>query len=120
MLLLRCSTVFEEEAIKATASAPLLFLRMAATSSIFGIFSADIRVELDDSPEKIGAKIRTATLDKIPYMAVVGQREAESGAVAVRHRTEGDKGAVSVAEFVAMLRSQIESKSAAAGAQKTT
>jgi len=68
------------------------------------------RAELDDSADKIGAKIRRATLDKVPYMAVVGQREAEAGTVAVRHRTGGDLGAMPMAEFGAGLRQEIESK----------
>ena len=45
-----------------------------------------IRVKLDDAPDKIGAKIRNARLDRVPYMLVVGQREAEEGKVSVRHR----------------------------------
>jgi threonyl-tRNA synthetase len=69
-----------------------------------------VRVELDDSPEKIGAKIRRATLDKIPYMVVIGGREAESGTVSVRHRTAGDLGAISSAEFLAGLRREIQTK----------
>jgi len=71
-----------------------------------------IRVELDDSPEKIGAKIRRATLAKVPYMAVVGAREAESGDVAVRDRTRGDLGAMPAAQFLAALQREIDSKGA--------
>ena len=71
---------------------------------------AGIRARLDDSPEKVGAKIRKATLEKIPYMAVVGEREVSDGTVSVRHRTAGDTGAISVDEFVAGLRAEIESK----------
>ncbi|MBN1554588.1 MAG: threonine--tRNA ligase [Phycisphaerae bacterium] len=62
--------------------------------------NAGLRVDLDDSPDKIGAKIRRATVQKIPYMAVVGGREVESNTVAVRHRTAGDAGAMSVESFV--------------------
>ena len=71
---------------------------------------AALRVELDSSPEKIGSKIRKATLDKVPYMAVVGQREAESRTVAVRHRTAGDLGAMSAEAFLAAIRDEIASK----------
>jgi threonyl-tRNA synthetase len=71
---------------------------------------ADIRVELDDSSEKIGAKIRRATLDKVPYMAVVGQREQEAKQVAVRHRTKGDLGAVAAEAFLSSLRDEINRK----------
>jgi threonyl-tRNA synthetase len=49
-------------------------------------------------------------LGKVPYMAVVGQREAEAGAVAVRHRTGGDLGAIPMADFTAGLREEIDSK----------
>ncbi|MHC4294458.1 MAG: threonine--tRNA ligase [Planctomycetota bacterium] len=69
-----------------------------------------IRIELDESPEKIGAKIRKATLAKIPYMIVVGQREAESDTVAVRHRTGGDRGTMTLNKFSAALREEIVSK----------
>jgi len=69
-----------------------------------------IRAELDDSPEKIGAKIRRATLDKVPYMLILGQKEADAGAVAVRHRTEGDFGAVGIDGFIADIRTEIETK----------
>jgi threonyl-tRNA synthetase len=80
------------------------------------IKAAGIRAELDDSPEKIGSKIRRATMEKVPYMAVVGQREQESGQVAVRHRVGGDRGAVALERFVAALKSEIESKSTVATA----
>jgi len=72
--------------------------------------NAGVRVETDTSPEKVGAKIRRATLGKVPYMAVVGEREAGAGTVGVRERTRGDLGTVSVAEFAAALRREIDSK----------
>ena len=72
--------------------------------------SASVRVEVDDSPDKVGAKIRRATLDKVPYMAVLGQREVDNGTVAVRHRARGDRGAMSVAAFLEAIRGEIESK----------
>ncbi len=71
---------------------------------------AGVRVELDQTSEKIGAKIRKATLSKTPYMAVVGQREVESDTVAVRHRTEGDRGAMANDAFVAGLKEEIDTK----------
>ncbi|MFA6132878.1 MAG: threonine--tRNA ligase [Phycisphaerae bacterium] len=74
------------------------------------LVDAGIRVELDDSPEKIGSKIRKATLQKVPYMAVVGSREVESGAVAVRHRTSGDLGAMPADEFLGGLLEEIVTK----------
>jgi threonyl-tRNA synthetase len=63
--------------------------------------AAGLRVELDDRQEKIGYKIREAQLQKIPYMLVIGDREATEGTVAVRTRAGGDQGARPVAEFVA-------------------
>jgi threonyl-tRNA synthetase len=63
---------------------------------------AKLRVEWNDGNEKIGAKIRSATLNKVPYMLVLGEKEIAEGKVAVRHRTEGDKGAIPVDEFIAM------------------
>jgi len=73
---------------------------------------ASLRVELDDSPDKIGAKIRRATVQKTPYMAVVGSREAQAGTVAVRKRTQGDLGAMEVEAFLAGLVSERNSKGA--------
>ncbi len=68
------------------------------------------RVEADLRSEKIGAKIRDAQLKKIPFMLVIGEREAEAGTVAVRDRVKGDTGAVPVAEFSARLKSLVESR----------
>ncbi len=65
--------------------------------------AAGHRVAADLRSEKIGAKIRDAQLKKIPFMLVIGEREAETGAVAVRDRVKGDTGAVPVAEFSARL-----------------
>jgi threonyl-tRNA synthetase len=61
------------------------------------------RIAIDLRSEKIGAKIRDAQLKKIPFMLIIGEREAETGAVAVRDRVKGDTGAVPVAEFSARL-----------------
>lgn len=59
-----------------------------------------LRTDLDDSPDKVGAKIRRATMRKLPYMLVVGQREADSKTVAVRARTQGDLGTMDLSDFV--------------------
>lgn len=69
-----------------------------------------IRVEVDDRSEKIGYKIREAQLQKINYMLVVGDKEAEDGTVSVRKRGEGDIGTKSVAELTEMLLEEINSK----------
>ena len=68
------------------------------------------RVEVDGRNEKIGKKIREAQLDKIPYMLVVGDRDMEVGTVSVRHRAEGDLGAMSLEDFAAMLHQVVDSK----------
>ena len=71
---------------------------------------AGIRAEIDSRSEKVNLKIREAQLQKVPYMLVVGQREADAGKVAVRHRKRGDEGAKPVEEVVARLRELVESK----------
>jgi threonyl-tRNA synthetase len=63
--------------------------------------AAGLRAELDDRQEKIGYKIREAQVQKVPYMLVVGDREAADGTVSVRGRTAGDQGARPVDEFIA-------------------
>ncbi len=75
---------------------------------------ADIRVELDESADKIGAKIRRATIAKVPYMVVVGQREADAGTVALRHRTAGDHGEITLADLIEGLAEEIRTKGAKA------
>jgi threonyl-tRNA synthetase len=72
--------------------------------------SAGFRVQVDERQEKIGYKIREAQLQKVPYMLVVGDREAAEGTVSVRERSGGDKGASTVDAFVAAARTEIESK----------
>lgn len=71
---------------------------------------AGIRVELDYSADKVGAKIRRASMQKVPYMAVVGPREAEDESVSVRVRGEGDQGTRRLDEFVKSLTEEIDSK----------
>jgi threonyl-tRNA synthetase len=72
--------------------------------------AAGLRVELDDRQEKINYKIREAQLQKIPYMLVVGDREAADGTVAVRSRSGGDQGAVKVEEFLRRAEAEIAAK----------
>jgi threonyl-tRNA synthetase len=73
--------------------------------------AAGLRVEVDARQEKMGYKIREAQLQKIPYMLVAGDREAAERAVAVRHRSDGDLGSRSVADFVAMATAEIRARS---------
>jgi threonyl-tRNA synthetase len=70
------------------------------------LMNEELRVELDIRDDKIGAKIRDAQLEKVPYMIVVGAKEAEAGAVAVRSREKGDEGAVPLDQFVARIKSE--------------
>ena len=69
-----------------------------------------IRVEVDDRNEKIGKKIREAQLEKVPFMLVVGDKEAENGQVAVRTRKGVDEGVMSVADFGKRIREEIDTK----------
>ncbi len=69
-----------------------------------------IRVEVDERSEKIGYKIREAQVQKIPYMLVIGDKDIESGTVSVRHRKEGDLGAMTLEQFVEMAVKEIETK----------
>lgn len=69
-----------------------------------------IRVELDGRNEKIGFKIREAQLEKVPYMLVLGDKEAEAGHVAVRSRKEGDMGSMPLDEFIEKILLEINSK----------
>ena len=69
------------------------------------------RVDVDYRNEKIGKKIREATMEKIPYMIVVGDRDMENNTVSVRLRTGEDLGAMSMADFIAKLKTVVDSKS---------
>lgn len=69
-----------------------------------------IRCEIDDRNEKIGYKIRSAQLEKTPYMLVLGDKEMEGGLVAVRSRREGDLGTMKIDEIVAKLVEEVEKK----------
>jgi len=71
---------------------------------------AGLRAELDERQEKIGFKIREAQVQKVPYMLVVGDREADTGSVSVRERSGGDKGASSIEAFIAAARDEIARK----------
>ena len=71
---------------------------------------AGIRAELDSRNEKIGYKIREAQMEKVPYMLVVGEKEAADGSVSVRRRDKGDTGAVPADEFIAQVKREIAEK----------
>jgi threonyl-tRNA synthetase len=74
--------------------------------------AAGLRVEVDARQEKMGYKIRSAQLRKIPYMLVTGDREAANGAVAVRHRRDGDRGASQVEDFIAAALDEVQRRKA--------
>ncbi|MDZ4844088.1 MAG: threonine--tRNA ligase [Chitinophagales bacterium] len=69
---------------------------------------SDIRVTIDGRNEKIGKKIRDAEVKKIPYMLVVGEKEQTSETISIRRHGEGDKGALTLEQFTANVRSEIE------------
>jgi threonyl-tRNA synthetase len=79
---------------------------------------AGFRVTLDDRSAKVQAKIRDAQVELIPYMVVVGPREAEAGAVALRDRIDGDLGAMPLAEAIAKFKAEVAGKVVRQVAQK--
>lgn len=69
-----------------------------------------MRVEVDSRSEKIGYKIREAQLEKVPYMFIIGDKDVESRTVSVRHRKEGDLGAMKLDDFIKMAVEEIDTK----------
>ena len=82
-----------------------------AESVVAQLKASGIRVEGDFRSEKLGYKIREAQKEKVPYMLVVGDKEAENGTVAVRTRSGGDEGVMALADFIAQCRAEIDEKS---------
>ncbi|HET6365334.1 MAG TPA: His/Gly/Thr/Pro-type tRNA ligase C-terminal domain-containing protein, partial [Nitrospirota bacterium] len=74
------------------------------------LLAAGIRTEIDARSEKMGFKIREATLEKVPYVLVVGDKEVQQNAVAVRERGGKDLGAMPLAEFVSAMQRTIQGK----------
>lgn len=72
--------------------------------------NAGLRAVADVESEKLGKKIRSAQLEKVPYILVIGDKEAESGVVAVRHRSEGDLGQMKVDDFIAKCLMEVAKK----------
>jgi len=79
----------------------------AADVVVKALTDIGVRVSADRNADKVGAKIRLARLDRVPYMLVIGAREAESGTVTVRHRDRDDLGAMSIDEFVQTIQQEI-------------
>jgi threonyl-tRNA synthetase len=69
-----------------------------------------VRVTMDRTSDKIGAKIRNARLDRVPYMLIIGQKEAEETTVSIRHRDQDDLGSQAVADFISSLTSEISER----------
>lgn len=74
------------------------------------LFDLGLRAEADVRSEKLGKKIREAQLDKVPYIIVIGDKEAEQDVISVRHRSEGDLGTMTVEEFVAKALLEVATK----------
>ena len=74
------------------------------------LLSRGMRVELDVRNEKIGFKIRQAQAEKVPYMLIIGDKEAEEKAVAVRNRKDGDLGTMPLMDLVEKLEEEIRTK----------
>jgi threonyl-tRNA synthetase len=72
--------------------------------------AAGLRIEIDDSSERMNAKIRNAQLQKIPYMLVIGDREAAEGTVNIRLRTGEQRGTLPVSEFLAYVQAVVSNK----------
>lgn len=72
--------------------------------------AAGIRTELDHKDEKVGYKIRQAQLEKVPFMLVLGEKEAAEGAITVRSRDKGDLGAAQPEDFIADIKRMVEAK----------
>ena len=72
--------------------------------------AAGIRCEVDDRSEKIGFKIRSAQMEKVPYMLVAGDKDIEAGTVSVRSRKDGDEGATTLDDFIARITEEIATK----------
>jgi threonyl-tRNA synthetase len=84
-----------------------------ANEVLSALKGADLRCQADLSPEKIGAKIRDAAMQKIPYMLIVGEKEAAGQLVSVRTRGGGDQGQMSLAEFIERCQQEVATRGGA-------
>ncbi len=76
------------------------------------LVNAGFRAEGDFGADKIGAKIRKASMEKMPYMLVLGEQEQAAEKVAVRHRTDGDKGQMTLEELIQRCDEEVSSRGA--------
>jgi threonyl-tRNA synthetase len=74
------------------------------------LLAADLRVTLDTHSDKLGAKIRRAEIEKVPYVLVLGQKEAEAASVSVRSRAKGDEGVLKVDDVIARFKSEVATR----------
>jgi threonyl-tRNA synthetase len=82
----------------------------AAEAVTTQLAEAGVRVSLDSSSDKVGAKIRNARMERIPYMLVLGAKEVEEGTVSIRHRDKDDLGAKPLNEFIAEITAEIRER----------
>jgi threonyl-tRNA synthetase len=75
------------------------------------LMAAGLRVELDDSNERMNSKIREAQLQKVPYMLVIGDREQEADAVSVRLRSGDDLGAMNIPDLIVRMQAEVDERS---------
>ncbi|MGH7319051.1 MAG: threonine--tRNA ligase [Candidatus Rokuibacteriota bacterium] len=92
---------------------PVSAKHLVYATMVFERLRSGLRVELDDRSEKLGYKIREAQLQKIPYMLVVGEREAREGAVSLRKRSGEDVGAIPLERFLAEITAEIRTRAVA-------
>ena len=81
-----------------------------AREMIAKLQAVGVRCELDDRSEKIGFKIRSAQMEKIPYMILVGDKDIEANTISVRSRKNGDEGATSIEDFITRITEEIDNK----------
>jgi threonyl-tRNA synthetase len=94
---------------------PIADRHLEYARSVHGrLTAAGLRADVDERQEKIGYKIREAQLQKLPYMLVVGDKEAADGSVGVRHRVDGDRGARPLDEFMRDVLLEVRHRHAAA------
>jgi threonyl-tRNA synthetase len=79
-------------------------------NTLSNLFSGIDDVDIDIRSEKLGYKLREAQLEKIPYMLVIGDKEAEEGTVSVRKRGHGDQGSMAAADFVELIKEEIATR----------
>jgi threonyl-tRNA synthetase len=83
----------------------------AAEATAAKLADLGVRVSVDRTNEKVGAKIRTARLDRVPYMLVLGAKEVEDGTVSVRHRDHEELATMTLEEFTAKITTEIRERS---------